>query len=1589
MGGGGGAGHGTASSGSNVGGPGGAGGGIVFIRAGQLEGTGSILASGSSGEDGTTGSGGGGGGAGGSIQVRIAGFAECSAIRAEGGLGGNQGPDAGNTTGGQGAGGSVLFQAGHVVGTCALSTDAGSVAASGSTTVLDGGLTQLAPPVVTSPGSGQLINTLTPTVQGTAPGSSNVVIYLVDGGTLSGGSRTANGNAPADGTFGVPLTLPDSGTYVIQAAAERDGVQSLKSPLTTFTVDVNRPVVSILGPTGTPGPTSTRNPIGSFGFTSTETMRQYECQLALRDAGITDAGFAVCQPLTTFDAGSAGGRFTVWVRGTDLAGNTNSPLAFHDWTVDTLAPNAPVITSPDAGDYLKSDASVPVVGRADTDSTVLVYLDGIPNPSAVAVQADGGWSRLLDNPGNGFHIVTATASDNVGNTSVFSNSVFFLVDGTAPNAPVFVTPAADARLNTRDAGITGLAEPDSVVTVQVREFGSSTVVATRSGTANAQGSWEVVAVTPPQATPPSEGVEYEATAVAMDRAGNPSAVSAGRRFHVDLAPPSITQVTGPANPTNGLEARFTFTASEPVQSFECQLGSAAAEPCATPYSLQLASPGDYTLIVRAIDLAGNRTVDAGVRSYTWTVDRGPPDAPDIRTPDAGVFTRDTRPVISGTAESDSRVQVYFNGAPLLAADAGSGTPGPWSVQPATPLSEGFYLLTATATDPAGNTGPFSSTVSFTVDTTAPGTPVVTSPARQAHVNSASPTLTGTAEPHSVVAVRLNGQDAGTVTVSDAGTWTLPLAGLSNTEQSIRATATDRAGNTSPETDPAHAFTVDILPPGMPAWASGLAGSYLATRSPVLRGTASEPGLDILVSVNDAGVGTATVDDAGTWSIYVPGPLAETEHSASAVARDRAGNLSDAGVVRFNVDVQPPDTEILRGPPQDTSLATVDFDVRSSDPEVSEFQCSKNRAAFTNCNATLKPDAGTGVYSVTMSGFEVSDAGVTPQEVMIRAVDRAMNVDDTPDSYSWRMVSGTLTVGIGLEPDEFVSGTEVVYSFTSQRPGAGFRGTLTNVTTSEVTNFFTGMGVDTQVFSGLFEGEYELRVRATDGTNETTEHTARRFTVDRTAPPAATDIEPLEGAFVKAGGSFSGRAEPRATVEISIPGTQGETVLKVPVQNSGSWSIPFGEVMEEGVNTVTITVVDRASNRSALSVDRTFTFDKTSPQLTQFTMPAAVTSDTTPDFVVSASEPVNFACTLNSVAVDCAAPDWTGNHSFTLSADRPLGEAIHSMTLTLRDRAGNENMTPIFYSWQVDFSPPTATIEQGPVAHTRAESATFRFRTTEPPGTFVCELDGNAIPCTRDLMVPTPEERRYTLRVAARDQAQNLGSFSDLYTWEVDRTAPQGTIVESPAEGAPIRNAAATFSGRAEANSVVSVLVDDVKLPGEAVADAQGKWTFVAQEPLQLAQGLHVVQARATDAAKNDGPPSEGRTFLFDTEAPTTVIESGPAEGERVRSVAVAFRFSSEPDATFQCTVDGAEVECGQDLNINTSEERFYTLKVQAVDVAGNVDPVGVTRRWRVYLGNDLRTRGGGLSCASTAAGGTPAVFLALGVLALLAARRRR
>jgi hypothetical protein len=117
---------------------------------------------------------------------------------------------------------------------------------------------------------------------------------------------------------------------------------------------------------------------------------------------------------------------------------------------------------------------------------------------------------------------------------------------------------------------------------------------------------------------------------------------------------------------------------------------------------------------------------------------------------------------------------------------------------------------------------------------------------------------------------------------------------------VRATATDTAGNVSAATTP-WIFTVDTAAPAIPtgialtaATDTGASASdgVTANNQPTLTGAATAGSL-VTVYIDGTAVGTTTADGSGVWQYNVAAPLADGAHTVSATATDTAGNVSAA------------------------------------------------------------------------------------------------------------------------------------------------------------------------------------------------------------------------------------------------------------------------------------------------------------------------------------------------------------------------------------------------------------------------------------------------------------------------------------------------------------------------------------------------------------------------------------------------------------------------------------------------------------------------------------------------------------------------
>jgi large repetitive protein len=310
-------------------------------------------------------------------------------------------------------------------------------------------------------------------------------------------------------------------------------------------------------------------------------------------------------------------------------------------------------------------------------------------------------------------------------------------------------------------------------------------------------------------------------------------------------------------------------------------------------------------------------------------------------------------------------------------------------------------------------------------------------------------------------------------------------------------------------------------------------------------------------------------------------------------------------------------------------------------------------------------------------------------------------------------------------------------------------------------------------------------------------------------------------------------------------------------------------------------------------------------------------------------------------------DADGNYSIDLQPPLNNGETV---TVIATDAAGNS-------------SPPTSATAPdttAPAAPTAAfnDDGSVISGTAEPGSTVGIDLDGDGVV---DISTQADADGNYsidlqpplnngeTVNVIATDAAGN--SSPPTSATAPDTTAPAvpsvdgasdnaGTLTGALADGDSTDDTTPTFSGTAEAGSIVS-LHAGATLLGTTTADGSGNWSFTPGTP--LAEGSYSFTATSEDAAGNVSAPSAPYTLTIDTTAPDTPLLN-PSDGTLLAG-------TSEPGSTVDIDVDGdgtpdysvvADAEGNWSVVLDPALADGTEVSVTASDAAGNTSAPATT-----------------------------------------------
>lgn len=1209
---------------------------------------------------------------------------------------------------------------------------------------------------------------------------------------------------------------------------------------------------------------------------------------------------------------------------TDAAGNTSQSATVT--APDLTAPDAPTIGSvtddigPQTGALTNgsstNDQRPQLSGTAEAGSTVTIYDGGIAIGTAV-VSSNGTWTFTPSvDLSESTHQITVRATDAAGNTGPASPVFTLTVDLTPPATPTAIVLTDDTGTirgtitsgTATDASkpiLAGTGEPGGTITI----YDNGVVVGTTTVLPN--GTWSI------RPDGPLPDGAHSITVVETDAAGNQSAASAPINFTVDTTPPLAPGNLVVSNDGGSISGTAEPGSTVTIRDGNVILGTSVADSEGN-FTLTLTPPklNGETLTANATDAAGN----TGPATAAAAPDTTPPQTPvivsvidDVQATTGPVgqngLTNDRAPTLNGTGEPGSTITIS-NGSDILGT-VNVPSSGLWSFTPPVPLSNGTYVLTATATDAAGNPSGQSNAWTITVDGTAPDAPVITQVVDDAPggtlgslnlndtTNDATPTLSGTAEANATVTIRADGVVIGTTVADGLGAWSFtPSTPLGEGPHALTAVATDAAGNTSgvsnswgliidsvaPAT-PVIAQVVDDAPEGLGALSPN--GSTNDT-TPTLNGTA-EPGSTVTIRLDGADLVTVPVGSNGTWTYTLTAPLGEGPHSFTVVATDAAGNTSLPST-GFNIIV---DTT----PPVAATIASVTDDVGGVQGPLSSGDTTDDTQPLLQ--GTAPPDAVVTVYDgTTLLGTAILDGSggwsftpVTP-------------LTDGPHSLT---VHTTDAAGNTTVSSPFVLTVDTVAPATPDIPAITVNpdGTETPLNPGETTR----------------------------------------------------DTTP----------TLSGTGNPGDTVTIYNGGVKLDDVV---VDGTGNWTWTPATPLPNGTYDITLTVtnMDGTGNESAPSQPVTITIDTDPPatpaapvitdSVSQVTGPVpdgGTTNDPRPVLsgTGTANDVINITDTVNGIptVVGTVTVDSTGNWSWR--PDSNIGEGSHVYTATATDEAGNVSAASPAITITVDTVAPDT-----PVISAVGGEPSGGFITDATPTVGGTGVNGetvivynNGVEVGRvvvangewNLDLPAQTDGPLNITVAGVDAAGNVSAPSPVFTVTLDTVAPAIPQINAVSDSQLtnnvlyIRDGVPTLTGTGEPGSTVIVSVDGTPSAVPVTVQPNGSWTWTADST--LADGQHTFTVSASDPAGNTSASSAPLNVTVDTLDPTAPDNLNlAAEGTPLTGTAEAGSIITVMNGSTVIGTGVVDSTGNFSIAVSPAPQDGATLTVSATDASGRTSP---------------------------------------------------
>ncbi|EBD6799968.1 Ig-like domain repeat protein [Salmonella enterica subsp. enterica serovar Typhimurium] len=1009
------------------------------------------------------------------------------------------------------------------------------------------------------------------------------------------------------------------------------------------------------------------------------------------------------------------------------------------------------------------------------------------------------------------------------------------------------------------------------------------------------------------------------------------------------------------------------------------------------------SEGENSIKVVAVDKAGNKneTTDSII------TDTIAPEKPTIElddSSDSGIkndnITNSTLPTFIGVAEPGSTVSIYLGlkhlGEVIVAKD------GTWSYTLTTPLKDGEYNITATATDIAGHTSA-TANLPFTIDTRISYFSAEIETTNDSGIvgdnvtNNTRPTFTGKTEPNAIISV-INSETGEEVIfkANDKGEWTFnftsdSVEGINN----LTFTVEDVAGN---KKDFSFSYVIDTIAPVPPTVSledyvvlpNGiiLSGNDL----PALVGTA-EPKSTILLMRDGKLYDSIEVDSNGTWNYQFSNKFLQGAYDIEIISQDAAGNKSST--VKYSFTIQ---TEVV--PPK------AELDASDDSGAKGDWITNKHNALtllgtadrFATVNILI--DGKTiGVTTADADGnwnFDISrNLSDNVYKITVESIDplgRTSSVDYqlTIDSFT-----PIPTVMLHDSADSGVKGDMITKINTPLFTGMAEANAKVSIYVDGVLSGEAIAGDDGvwnfQFTTALSDGSHDVTVKVEDIAGNTASSSAYNFQiVTQTQKPTIelvndTGVDNTDHIINEKNPALTGTAAPYSTVKLYI---DGALIAEVRTNKDGRWeyTLKADQGLVDGDHRITASVEDIAGNIAhsdpfLISVDTAISIPIVSlspdsdsgisdDNLTNIVKPTLHLKDIDPDII---SVQVWDAMSDTQIGVATQQPD--GSWAYTFTSD--LTEGLHQVYVKVEDIAGNKANSAIFdFTIDTTVSTPVISLLSKDDTGVTGDNLT----NINKPGFAISGVDADAHRVVVQVMhngvseeielshlngswlfIPgnTWADGSYTLTVKVEDKAGNTNYSAPLTVVIDTQIAIDGVelVNDSGVKGDNMTN-----DDRPHFRVTVPTDVNEVRLSidggnswVQATPGVAGSWEYIW--PTDLADGQYTLTVEATDKAGNT--VTKTIDFAVDTtlSVPVIVLDSADDTGiqgdNMTNSTQPTFALQHIDDDAVRVTVsvehggvtttfDATKGTGGWTFTPPTSwADGDYTLSESVEDKAGN------------------------------------------------------